>query len=181
MLAVGSGGDKICVVGHVKRRGDSLRAPISGRPCVAFQAEIEEQRGQKWVSRLRVREAQPFVVVDESGPTFVDVEGPFELELSTDEEGSTGLFGRMGAAQRQVVKSYVKPSVDLFGASNKVRYREGILRDGQSVAVGGPGTRELSAEIPSSGLREPGTWLVLRGTTDQPLLISNALRAIGGD
>ena len=149
----GGGADHIRVVGRVRQRGAPLRAPISGRPCVAFQAEIEQLQGKEWVSRFRVREAQSFTVVDESGPALVDADGPFELALVTDDQGSTGLFGRIGAAEREVVKSYLDSSAEWFGRPNKVRYREGILRDGQRVAVGGIGTREVSGEAPSAGLR----------------------------
>jgi hypothetical protein len=180
MLAEGAGGDQIRLVGRVKGRMAPLRAPISGRPCVAFQADIEQLNGEDWVSRLRVREAQSFIVVDESGPALVDAGGPFELALVIDEQGSSGLFGRIGAVQFEVVKSYLDSSAEWFGRPNKARYREGILREGQNVAVGGDGTREISGEAPSSGLREPPTWLVLRGTADQPLVISNAIPAIGG-
>ncbi len=180
MLAGGLGGEEVRIVGRVKQRVDLLRAPISGRPCVAFEADIEELAGEEWVSRLRVREARSFIVIDESGPALVDADGPFELALATDEQGSSGLFGRIGSAQLQVVKSYLSSGAEWFGRSNKVRYREAILRDGQNVAVGGNGTREISGEAPASGLREPPTWLVLRGEAEAPLLISNTARALDG-
>jgi hypothetical protein len=180
MPAGGVGGDQIRVVGRVKQRAEPLRAPISGRPCVAFQADVEELQGEEWISRLRVREAQSFLVVDETGSALVDANGPFELGLVTDEQGSSGLFGSIGAAQLQVVKSHLSSGNEWFGRSNKARYREGILKVGQLVAVGGNGAREITGEAAAPGLREAPTWLVLRGTADDRLLISNSVQAIGG-
>ncbi len=166
------------VTGRVRRRGELLKAPVSGRPCVAFQLLVEDHDADGWGKLLELRDARPFVIADETGDALVDTAaGPFHLALHSDERGGTGLFDRIGAAQRQALMS-----VGAFESPGKTRgkrrYREGILREGEIVAVGGRGLREVSAEATSVNPRQPPQWLVLRGTADEPLLISDSLDAI---
>jgi hypothetical protein len=166
------------VTGRVRRRGELLKAPVSGRPCVAFQLLVEHHSGDGWGKLLELRDARPFVIADETGEALVDTAaGPFHLALNSDERGGTGLFDRIGEAQLQALMS-VGAFESPGRTRGKRRYREGILREGETVAVGGRGVREVSAEAPSINPREPPQWLVLRGTADEPLLISDSLDAI---
>ena len=165
------------VTGRVRRRGDLLKAPVSGRPCVAYQLLVEEDN-DGWGQLRELWDARPFVIADETGEALVDtVAGPFRLALDSDERGGTELFDQIGEAQRQAIVS-----VGSFESPGRPRlnrrYREGILREGETVAVGGRGLWETSAEGTSANLRDPPKWLVLRGTVDEPLLISDSLDAI---
>jgi hypothetical protein len=165
------------VTGRVRRHGELLRAPISGRPCIAYQLLVENDK-DGWGKLLELRDARPFVIADETGEALVDTTaGPFHLALNSDERGGTGLLDRIGEAQRQALMS-VGAFESPGRTGGKRRYREGILREGETVAVGGRGVREVSAEATSVNPREPPRWLVLRGTADDPLLISDSLDAI---
>ena len=87
------------------------------------------------------------------------------------------MFDRIGETQLQALRSV--GAFESPGRSRrKRRYREGILREGETVAVGGRGVREVSAEAPSVSPRVPPQWLVLRGTAEDPLLVSDSLDAI---
>jgi hypothetical protein len=166
------------VTGRVRRRGELLKAPLSGRSCVAFQLLVEHHDHDGWGKLLELRDARPFVIADETGEALIDTAaGPFHLALDSDERGGTGLFDRIGEAQLQTLMS-VGAFESPGRTRGKRRYREGILREGETVAVGGRGVREVSAEATSVNLREPPQWLVLRGTADEPLLISDSLDAI---
>ena len=117
------------------------------------------------------------MVADETGEAFVDTAaGPFHLALNSDARGGTGLFDRIGEAQLQALMG--TGTFESASPRGKRRYREGILREGETVAVGGRGVREVSAEGSSVNPREPPQWLVLRGTAAEPLLISDSLDAI---
>src|SRR5215831_15147909 len=108
VLARDAAGAELRVVGRVRPRSrEALRAPITGRPCVAFQVSIDESDGEGWAERLSLREAQSFVVVDESGRALVDADGPFELALVTDRQASSGLLGMMTSDELQAARSYL--------------------------------------------------------------------------
>jgi hypothetical protein len=70
-------------------------APVSGRPCVAFQLFVEERNRRSWLDLLELRDAQSFIVADDTGEAFVDTSGPFSLALVPDERGTMGWFDRM--------------------------------------------------------------------------------------
>jgi hypothetical protein len=165
------------VGGRVRRRGEPLTAPVSGRACVAFQLLIEEQTSDGWATALDLRDIQPFVLADESGEALVDTSGPFVLALMADERGGTGRFDTIGLARLQALRSFVGSRA---GDSRKLRYKECILKEGELVSVGGRGTREVSGDARSVDPREPPQWLVPRGTAEDPLLISDSLEANGG-
>jgi hypothetical protein len=169
------------LTGRVCRRGELLKAPVSGRPCVAFQLLVEHHGGEGWGKLLELRDARPFVIADETGEALVDTAaGPFHLALDPDERGGTGLFDRIGETQLQALMS-VGAFESPGRTRGKRRYREGILREGETVAVGGRAVREVSAEATSVNPRQPPRWLVLRGSADEPLLISDSLDAIAPD
>ena len=58
----------------------------------------------------------------------------------------------------------------------KLRYEEAVLRDGETVSIGGHGVRQVSPEEQSANRRAPPEWLVLRGTAEEPLLIADAVQ-----
>ena len=149
------------------------------RPCIAFHLLVEENAGRKgWRRLLEIREARPFVIADETGEALVDpTAGPFHLALNSDERGGTGWFDQIGEAQRRALMS-VGPAQSPGRDGRKRQYQEGILREGETVAVGGCGVLEVSPDVVSVNPREPPQWLVLRGTSDEPLLISDSLDAI---
>jgi len=171
-------GRALRVTGHVRGRGEPLRAPVSNRPCVAYRLWVQEHNRNGWRTLLDAQEASSFVVFDESGEALVDPSGPFRLALAPDEGGGTGWTGRMGAARVQALQSLLGDrAINRFGGPKNLRYREGILTSGEIVSVGGHGVRELGAEGRGGGLRGSGEWLVLRGTAQEPLLISDSSAA----
>ena len=166
-------GAKLRVTGRVRQRGEPMMAPVGGRPCVAFQLFVEEHNGQRWIDLLELRDAQSFVVVDDTGKALVDTSGPFALALVPDERGTMGRFDRITPAQLQALRSTLgSRATTWYGGWKRLRFKEGILENGDWVSVGGNGEREQSSEGQRS-LRQPPEWLVMRGTADEPLLISD--------
>ena len=172
-------GTKLRVTGRVRQRGEPLIAPVSGRPCVAFQLFVEERNGRRWIDLLELRDAQSFIVADDTGEAFVDTSGPFALALVPDQQGAMGWFDRITPAQLQALRSTLgSRATTWYGGWKRLRFKEGTLENDDWVSVGGSGEREQSPDGQSS-LREPPERLVLRGTADEPLLISDSLDAIG--
>jgi hypothetical protein len=171
-------GPGLLVTGRVQRRGEPLSAPVSGRPCVAFSLFVERRARDGWRPILEVRDVRSFVVIDESGAGLVDANGPFIVALDVDDRGSNRWYNpTIGETQLQALKSLLgRNSESWTGAMTNLRYEEAVLRDGETVSIGGHGVRQVSPEEQSANRRAPPEWLVLRGTAEEPLLIADAVQ-----
>jgi hypothetical protein len=165
------------LTGQVRSRGDLLRGPITRRPCVAFHLVVEQLRERGWVRIMELADARPFRLADDSGEALVDTaNGPFALALFPDRRGPKRGEADAEQAMRSLLESAGfdptgdEPGISLFPT---VRYREGVLSEGRRTSVGGVGAIEVTPDGERGASREAPQRLVLRGTADQPLLISD--------
>jgi hypothetical protein len=171
-------GASLRVAGRVRALGDVVTAPMSGGPCVAFQLQIEEWKSRyqvgSWHLLLDLQDARSFSLADETGDAFVDAAGPFVLALGSDEAGTNDPREPMDSGRMTTLTSLLGGYGKSWLGSKPLRYREGVLVEGDVVSVGGDGTRELNPAGRSPNSRDLPEWLVLRGTDDAPLWISDA-------
>jgi hypothetical protein len=172
------------LAGRVRRIGDLLQAPLSGRPCVAYELCVNEsgQGGPEssgWYRLIEMRQACPFVVADESGEARVDTDGPFRIAVTYDRTGTTRWFGEYPGIHRDLAR-FLKAEGYLatgwFGRWKVFHYAEGVIEEDQLVTVGGASAREFDAAGRPPDRRSPPERLVLRGTDAQPLLISETAK-----
>ena len=168
------------VTGQVRCHGELLRAPVSGRPCAAFHVLVEERRSFRtqdngWTVLLDLQDARPFSVVDDSGQATVDTSGPMELAL----KGIRGPMRRPDPAKRaqlegvkRLLESRGFSTRTLLGLPRTLLYEETIVAEGQKISVDGLGIHEVASDGERGGPREP-EHVVLRGTKEEPLLISD--------
>jgi uncharacterized protein YjeT (DUF2065 family) len=171
------------LTGRVRRIGELLRAPVSGRPCVAYQIVVDvptRSGGQGiWRRWVDTREARPFMVADESGEARIDTSGPFFMALIHDRSESTDGLGRYPGKHRALslfLESTGLRPVNWLGRWKSLHYTESVLEEGALVSVGGASAREVDPNGDRAGPRSPPERLVLRGTEDLPLLISDGVR-----
>jgi hypothetical protein len=164
------------VSGRVVRAGDLLEAPLSGRPCVAYELVVqatEQRSGPGSVPRgVDKKEACSFLLEDESGTAQIDTSGPAFLAVVHDRAGVTGgVYPGEHRALSVILESHGLNPVNWLGRWRAIRYAEGVLEEGALVSVGGNGVREIDQGGDRRGHRSPPERLVLRGTDAQPLLI----------
>ena len=152
------------VSGRVRRIGELLQAPLSGRACVAYELIVESDATSagsdgfrhRWVDR---RQACPFLVVDESGEARIDPSGPFLLALVTDRTGTTGWLDPYPGKHREL-GAYLKsqgfrPTNWIGRWAGALYYAEGVLdRLGHMAlqhGIGGRGVEPLD-EAASGGI-----------------------------
>jgi hypothetical protein len=173
------------VSGSVRAAGELLRAPVTHRACAAFQVVIEMRDGRwPWRTEMELADARPFFVADDSGEAVVDTgAGPFSLALIWDRRGSTHPWRSDDdplRTARGLLESANVTTSTWTDRSKAVRYREAVLLVGATVSVGGRGAREVTPHGQRAGPREPPERFVLRGTAEEPLLISNWRDAFRG-
>jgi hypothetical protein len=141
------------IVGVVEE-GARIAAPRSGRACVLYEVVAERYRsdgdGGAWHAVGRETGGVPFTLRDGTGRALVD---PANAWLILEPAASRG-----------------------SEHGQTLRYREGIVAAGDTIAVFGPGVREPDPDgaARASGYRElPPTRLHVAGSARLALVISN--------
>lgn len=176
-IAAAAEGAEVRVDGTVLP-GETLVAPLTGRPCVVYEAVVEEwvNRGKTGSWRQRIREVRgvPFLIDDGTGHALVDPTGA-RLDVKIDLTTRSGTFD----APTPIEKAFL----DRHGMSGegwlfnkKLRYREGVFAVGERVAAMGRPVREPDRDAASRvhGYRgDLPTRLRLGGSADHPILLSD--------
>lgn len=164
--------------GRAHLLGEPLTAPASHRPCVAYQLTISLPRDEGgWKEVLELADSRPFVLADETGHGVVDPKaGPFAVSIVPDRKASTSPFQQDSEEVKRARALLRSENIDeqtFFGDNKPIRFSEAVLSAGAEVSVGGHCMRDIAPDGERAGYREPPKRLVLRGTTEEPLLISN--------
>jgi hypothetical protein len=163
------------LTGRVRRIGDLLRAPLSGRPCVAYEVVVDAPDGGRWCRPVELREARQFLVVDESGEARIDTSGPFLMSLRYLRKGNTNMFSLYPGVHEELASLLSKEgivSTSWFGRWKRFRYGEAVLEEGGLVSVSAGSVVEVDPTGERVNQRSPPERVVLRGTQALPLLIS---------
>ena len=144
------------LTGKVRRIGALLQAPLSGRPCVAYELLIYEpvRTGGRSMGVWHC-------LHDRTGAT-----GGL-LSRYPGKHGELGMFLESVGFVPRTWLGFWRP----------FRYAEGVLEEGAFVWVSGASDREVDPTGDKSDARSPPERLVLRGTDTLPLIISDAREA----
>jgi hypothetical protein len=174
-LGRGKAAGFVRVTGRVRPTGALFQAPLTGRPCVAYHLLVQ-QESEEWFTCLEERNARPFNVGDERGQVLVDAGDSFILSLASDKLGATGAFDSHPTHERglfDLLDARGMVTSNWYGRWKAFWYCESVLQEGDTVSVGGLGAREVRPEGDRAGLRESPELLVIRGTAEAPLVISD--------
>ena len=164
------------VTGRIHRDAKLLEAPLSGRPCVAYELVIDELSSGSpslWQRFLDLRQACPFLLEDDSSTARIDTAGPGFVALIHDRVGVTsGIYPGNHLELSMVLESCGVLPMTWLGRWRPLRYAEGVLEPGELVTVGGHGAREIDPGGDRPSVRSPPQRLVIRGSEEEPLLIT---------
>jgi hypothetical protein len=173
---VGEAHGPVRVTGRIHRDAKLLEAPLSGRRCVIYELVVDELSSESpslWRRLLDLRQACPFLLEDDSGTARVETAGPGFVALVHDRVGVTsGIYPGNHRELSMVLESWGVLPTTWLGRWRPLRYAEGVLELGELVTVGGNGAREIDPGGESLGHRSPPQRLVIRGSEEEPLLIS---------
>lgn len=158
--------------------GPTVLAPLSGRPCVFFQASVEEwvSNGKNGSWRLRAREVHgvPFAMDDGTGTVLIDPTRAV-VDVDLDRTSKSGTFDDPDGVERAFLTRHGLAAAGwVFNKS--YRYTEGVIEIGEPVAVMGYVTREPDPDGASrmTGYRDgPPTRVRLGGGADHPIRLSD--------
>jgi hypothetical protein len=169
-------GRVVKLVGQVAYSGRSIAAPLSGRACAFYSVVVEEfrHRGRhgRWHEIVREEKGIDFLVRDESGIALVRVDQAALPALVYDRKSRTSPLLYSDAALERFLNERGRASEGRFFRTN-LRAYEGVLEEGERVAVGGLARWIPDPGAAGAGYRDPGKRLVLQASEALPLFLSD--------
>jgi E3 Ubiquitin ligase len=145
------------IVGRVQPATASLEAPLSERPCVGWEVVLESlNTNRSWHELARTVGGDRLVVRDDTGEVVVDL-GRARTMLQTEDTflsspGRPGVPQTDAFLERYELVEKTRP----MGIQHHLRFREGILEEGEQVAVVGRVRRDADPPVvepdPEQGL-----------------------------
>ncbi|MEM7157678.1 MAG: GIDE domain-containing protein [Myxococcota bacterium] len=169
------------IVGKLSMNEEPLVAPLTGRPCAAYEVVLEQLRSSgkssSWHTVFREIEVRPFTLDDGTGRAFVEP-SEAKLVITRDERSQSGTFDDPTPREQAFLDMYGQ-SGEGWVFNKTLRYSEGVLEPGEDVAVLGRGAVSFDdrpAQDPHAGGYRQGsqsTKVTLRAGPKDPLYISD--------
>lgn len=165
------------MVGRALALDETLRAPLSGRPCVHYIVTVEEKRHRRkssyWKTIIKEARTVAFALEDDSGRAIVDATAA-RIALDFDGRSTSGTFDDPSEAERAFLARHGEKGQGWI-FNRALRYREAVIAEGETIAVLGAGTREPDPDAPfTEAYRgDARTRLRLTSSAKYPLVISD--------
>lgn len=162
------------IVGRVDIVGNPLYAPLSGRKCAYYYVMVEQRvsngKSTYWKPIIEEERAGEFLVKD--GRYSVHINAlKVKSYLVQDRIYTSGFMEDATEVLEKFLRAHGHKSENLIGLNKSLRYKEGVLEQGEVVAVMGRGEWKDAAQfnLPSTTERV----LVIAATEDEPVYLSD--------
>ncbi|UJR86322.1 E3 ubiquitin ligase family protein [Sandaracinus amylolyticus] len=131
-------GQLVRILGTLRAGTRTLDAPLSQLTCAAYRVEVDVRvstgKSSSWRSLIRDRESVDFVVEDETGRAIVKA---LQLEpaIVLDHHQRSGTWNDATPELDAYLTRHGHKSTDFFGFNKGMRYQEGVLEPGETVAI----------------------------------------------
>ncbi|HTL38127.1 MAG TPA: GIDE domain-containing protein [Kofleriaceae bacterium] len=165
------------VVGRARVLDEALEAPLTKRRCVYFVATVEEHRStgrsSYWKTVIREARGVPFMLEDDSGRALVDATAA-RISIDFDGRSQSGTFDDPTETEKAFLARHGQQGQGWI-FNRRLRYREAVIEDGETIAVLGAGTREPDPDAPPTDAYrgDARTRLRLTSSRKYPLVISD--------
>jgi hypothetical protein len=167
------------IVGRVRVSGEELEAPLSGRPCVLYEVQVESRtEGSAFFRPVTEVKAVPFWV-EEGERRVLVVPSCVRTWLVPQLAKNTGVLHEPPETLLQFLRLHGR-SVRIEWGRQPLAYREGTIADGDTVAVIGVPRSEADPEAGRElmGYRMAPVRVRMLASKRQPVLVSNAEGAL---
>jgi hypothetical protein len=173
-------GDVARVKGSVKYYGKTITAPLSGRKCVYYHIIVEASRSQhsgipSWTEIIEEENAGDVVINSGGNYALIQTES-VKNYLIPDAKYSSGFFKNATETLEKFLNKHDKKSKAIFGINDTLRYKEGILEEGEIVTIVGKGKWVKKKEV---HFNFPAEKILLIGPNDEePVYFTDDPRVI---
>lgn len=166
------------VQGTLHYLGDNpLVAPLTGRPCAYYEAFVTLKSGDAVSELARERQGQDFLLQDDHGVARVSLHS-YKVYVVKDARFHSD---KLNPATPRLEAFLAKHGVSISASEHyTMRYGEGILEAGETLAVCGYGTREVDPDprAATGGYRDHALRLVLSPRSGFPLYITDNIAGL---
>lgn len=121
---------------------DPLIAPLSGRACAHYRIVVEERRrsgkSSSWHTIIEEEQSSNFLIKEGSNYALLDDKNR-KSYLVPDAKYDSGFLNDATPELEAFLNRHGHKSENLIGMNKSIRYREGVLEEGEEVAVTGTG------------------------------------------
>jgi hypothetical protein len=169
-------GEVIKIVGCVYYAAATIAAPLSGRKCSYYKVLVEEEKGSGithgWYRFAEDQKVSLLLVKDGNNYALID-EKYLLSSLVEDKKYYSGFLNDASDNLKNFLKQKGKESTSaLMGFNRNLRYKEGILEEGERIAVIGKASwknrNELDLNLPVEKV------LVIKAINDKnPVIVTD--------
>jgi hypothetical protein len=182
-------GEVAKVVGNIKYIGKTLIAPLSGRKCVYYYILVEEhQYGQPsnnkvlnggWYKIIEedvagdvvIKQGNSYAIIETMMVKSYLIKDSQYSSVLNDSQYSSGLLNDVTSRLEAYLSKHDYDSAAFLVKNNHLRYKEGILEEGELLEVVGKGNwkrkNEISFDIPADKV------LVISSDNRQPVCFTD--------
>ncbi len=169
-----SDGEVAKIVGTVEFVDEPLISPLSQRPCCLYYVHVEKKvstkNGSSWRTVIEEQVSSKFVIRDGYKYAFVD-DNNLKSYILEDREYSSGFMEDATKVMENYLRAHGYESEGFLGFNRTLRYSEGILEQGEEIAILGQGEWKYADQI---GLpAEYARVLVMSATNEDKIYLSD--------
>lgn len=143
-------GDIAKIEGKIEIVGKPIKAPLSQRECAHYYIKVEQRvstgKSTRWKTIIEEEKSSQFVIRDVNGIALIN-DKKLESYIVQDREYESGFGNDATKSLEKYLSSHGIESENIFGFNKTIRYKEGILEQGENVAVFGRGVWRKSSDF----------------------------------
>lgn len=149
-------------------------SPLSERHCAFFRVEVKERRSNgkssSWHTIIEEQYGDYFLVTDGEAMALIDG-NKIKCVIDFDRNYSSGTFNDATTDLENFLRSRGHSSENFLGLNKALRYKEGVLEEGEEVVVLGQGQWQDASEYQIHNA--PEKILVMNSSLESPVYISD--------
>lgn len=167
-------GETVRIKGRIMYLGKTIYAPASGRKCVYCHIIIEKEGyskngGKRWYEIIDDEIAGEVVIYDGKNYAFIETSLVNSYIVQDKEYSSSTLKSAKGKIE-EFLKKHGHSMTDFFGFENSYKYKEGVLEEGETIAVIGKATWKTDLEV---DFKIPAKRILVLNAQEGPVHISD--------
>jgi hypothetical protein len=143
-------GDVAKIVGKVEFAKKPLIAPLSERECTYYNILVEKKvsngKSSSWKKIIKEEISQDFIIREKDKIAIIETQN-IKSYLVPDKKFSSGAFNDATPNLESYLHKHGHESTGLLGFNKSIRYKEGVLEKGETVAVVGVGKWTETSEL----------------------------------